>query len=87
MSTRPVQNTGMDRPKSEPMRATVSKHDVGHTAETRPASTPTTAAITSAATVSSSVAGQTSPSSSSTGRFCWMERPRSPRTTRPTYST
>ena len=77
----------MESPNREPMRAIVSNHDVGHTAETRPASTPTTAAITSAATVSSRVAGQTSPSSSSTGRFCWMERTMSTRATRPKYST
>src|SRR3990172_1452019 len=87
MRTRPVQNTGMESPNREPMRATASKSEVGHTADTRPASTPTTAAISSAATVSSSVAGHTSASSSSTGRFCWMDRPRSPRATRPTYST
>ena len=55
-----------------------SKSELGQTAETMPATTPTTAASTSAATVSSSVAGHASASSSTTGRFCWMERPRSP---------
>ena len=84
MRTRPVQNTGMERPKSEPTRATASKSEFGQTAETTPATTPATAAITSAATVSSRVAGHASASSSTTGRFCWMERPRSPRATRPT---
>ena len=44
------------------------------------------AASTSAATVSSRVAGHASASSSVTGRFCWMERPRSPRARWPTYA-
>ena len=84
--TRPVQNTGMESPKSEPTRARASKAELGHTAETTPAATPATAASTRAAVVSSSVAGHASASSSTTGRFCWIERPRSPRATRPTYA-
>ena len=41
------------------------------------------AAITSAAMVSWSVAGHASASSSTTGRFCWIDRPRSPLARRP----
>ena len=84
MSTRPVQNTGMERPKSEPTRAMASKSELGQTAEITPAATPATADIRRAAAVSSRVAGHALASSSTTGRFCWMERPRSPCATRPT---
>ena len=35
----PNQKTGMDRPKSEPTRATASKSELGQTAETTPAAT------------------------------------------------
>ena len=87
MRTRPVQNTGIDSPKSEESRDSASKSELGHTAETIPVATPTTAASRSAATVSWSVAGHASPSSSTTGRFCWMDRPRSPVTTCPRYRT
>ena len=84
ISTRPVQKIGIESPNSEPSRASASKSEFGHTAEATPAAMPTTAAITSAATVSSRVAGHASASSAATGRFCWIERPRSPRATRPT---
>ena len=86
ISTRPVQKIGIERPNSEPSRASASNSEFGHTAEATPATMPVTAASTSAATVSCKVAGQASASSAATGRFCWIERPRSPRATRPTYS-
>src|SRR5438552_9998927 len=86
ISTRPVQKIGIDRPNSDASRATASKTELGQTAETTPAATPTAAAIRSAAVASCSVAGHASASSAATGRFCWIERPRSPRARRPTYS-
>src|SRR5205823_7051680 len=86
ISTRPVQKIGIDRPNSDASRATASKTEFGQTAETTPAATPTAAAIRSAAVASCSVAGHASASSAATGRFCWIERPRSPRARRPTYS-
>ena len=84
INTRPVQKIGIDSPKSEPSRASPSNNELGRTAEATPAAIPATVAMTSAATVSSSVAGHASASSAATGRFCWIERPRSPRATRPT---
>src|SRR5438445_118265 len=75
----------IESPKSEPSRASASKLELGLTAETTPAGTPTSAVIRSAATVSSSVAGHVSASSSTTGRFWMIERPRSPRASCPTY--
>ena len=84
ISTRPVQKIGIDSPNSDPRRANASKSEFGHTAEATPAAMPRTAASTSAAAVSCTVAGHASASSAATGRFCWIERPRSPRSTRPT---
>ena len=84
MKTRPVQKIGIESPNSEARRAIASKTELGQTAETIPATIPTPAAIRSAAMVSCSVAGHASASSRATGRFCWMERPRSPRARRAT---
>ena len=78
ISTSPVQKIGIESPNSEARRAIASKTELGQTAETIPATIPTPAAIRSAAMVSCSVAGHASASSRATGRFCWMERPRSP---------
>ena len=84
MRTSPVQKMGIDRPKSEARRAAALKSEFGHTADTTPAAIPTAVATASAATVNSSVAGHASASSATTGRFCWIDRPRSPRIRRPT---
>src|SRR5262245_65995473 len=67
ISTSPVQKIGIDRPNSEARRATASKNELGHTAETMPAAMPTRVATRSAAAVSSKVAGQASDSSAATG--------------------
>ena len=85
--TSPVQNTGMDNPNSEESRDSASNRELGQTADTMPVATPTSAASTSATAASWTVAGHASASSSTTGRFCWIERPRSPAKTWPTYRT
>src|SRR5262249_43422073 len=64
-----------------------SSNEFGRTAEAMPNARPTTVESRSPAPVSTSVALKRSSTSPSTGRFIQIDRPRSPRTTRPSQWT
>ena len=83
ISTMPSQNTGMLAPKREATALVRSSSEFGRVAERMPSATPPIEEITSAVTVSSSVALSRVSTSPRTGRRIQSERPRSPCTTCP----
>ena len=84
MSSSASQKIGTAWPATAPTMARRSTTVPRFTADTMPAGIATTTAITSAATVSSMVAGRRSPMRVATGRLMRSEMPRSPRAARVT---
>ena len=87
ISTMPSQKTGMLAPKSEATALSRSSSEFGRMADAMPSARPPAVESTSAAPVSTSVALKRPSTSFSTGRFIQIERPRSPRATRPSQWT
>jgi hypothetical protein len=85
MSMVPCQKTGTERPRSVPMRVTLSRGPSRRVAETMPAAMPSTSEKPTARQVSSRVTGSRSRMRESTGLPVRHDVPRSPWTSWPIH--